>query len=90
VEAVQDGERTISQQSLWDGSSLGTKEGKRLPLEAGTRGLVRDRIPIVLSAFVVNCSQTVCESPRVPMLIVIKHHKWLVLNPVSSPKILAL
>jgi hypothetical protein len=35
---------------LWDGDSSGTQEGDRLPLEAGTRGLVRDSRPRRLSA----------------------------------------
>jgi hypothetical protein len=45
-------ECTVSQVLLWlwDGDSLGTQEGERPPLEAGTRGLIRDSRPRGLSA----------------------------------------
>jgi hypothetical protein len=44
---------------LWHGNSTETQEGKRLPLEAGNRGLVRDSGPRRPSACAVNCKQTV-------------------------------
>jgi hypothetical protein len=39
---------------MWHGDSLGTQEGERPSLEAGTRGLVRDSRPRGLIAF---CSE---------------------------------
>jgi hypothetical protein len=58
-------ESTVSQVLLWlwDGNSSGIQEGKRPPLEAGTRELVRDSRPKGLSECLVNCSQIICEMP---------------------------
>jgi hypothetical protein len=38
----------VSQVLLWDGDSFGTQEGERLPLEAGTRGLLWESVRVVL------------------------------------------
>jgi hypothetical protein len=44
---------------LWGGDSSGSQEWERPPLEADTRGLVKNSIPRRPSACVVKCIQTV-------------------------------
>jgi hypothetical protein len=56
-------EYTVSQVllRLWDGDNSKKQERERLPLQAGTRGLVRDRRPRGLSA----CSELQAVRNRV-------------------------
>jgi hypothetical protein len=53
--APEDGERTMSQESLWDGDSLETQKRDHPPLEAGTRALVWGNRPRGPSACIMNC-----------------------------------
>jgi hypothetical protein len=63
VETVpEDGvsECTVNQESmwLWQWDSSGIQEGERLPLDADSRGFLRDTRPRRPSACIVNCWQT--------------------------------
>jgi hypothetical protein len=68
----------VSQQLLWlwHGDSSGTQEEEHPPLEACTRGLVKDSRLRGLSAYIVNCGVSEIELSL--------HHSAVIISNLES------